>query len=66
MSKLVDSYAVGSNYQSAIERIDKVKDMEALMRLEESLERLYNHGVFTKNQYLWLDAYMCQKKSINQ
>lgn len=53
-----------SNYQSAIERIDKVKDMEALIRLEESLERLYNHGIFTENQYLGLDAYMSQKSNV--
>jgi len=53
-----------SNYQSALERIAKIKDMEALMRLEESFERLYKHGIFTEDQFLWLDACMCQKSNV--
>lgn len=53
-----------TNYESALERIAKVKDMEALMRLEESFERLYQHGIFTENQFLWLDTYMCQKSNV--
>jgi hypothetical protein len=55
---------IDTNYQTALERIAKVKDMEALMRLEESFERLYRHGIFTENQFLWLDTYMCQRSNV--
>ena len=53
-----------SNYKSALERIDKVKDMEALMRLEESFERLYRIGIFTEKQFLELDYIMLHKSNI--
>ena len=53
-----------TNYESALERVAKVKDMEALMRLEESFERLYRHGIFTENEFLWIDAMMCQKSNV--
>ena len=53
-----------TNYESALDRVAKVKDMEALMRLEESFERLYRHGIFTENEFLWIDAMMCQKSNV--
>ena len=53
-----------SNYESALERIAKVKDMEALMRLEESFERLYKHGIFTENEFQKLDDLMCHKSNV--
>ena len=53
-----------SNYQTALQRIDKVKDMDALMRLEESFERLYRNGIFTEKQFLELDNIMLHKSNV--
>jgi len=53
-----------TNYESALERVAKVKDMEALMRLEESFERLYRHGIFTENEFLKLDDLMLHKSNV--
>lgn len=53
-----------SNYQTALQRIDKVKNMEALMRLEESFERLYRNGIFTEKQFLELDYIMLHKSNV--
>lgn len=53
-----------SNYQTALERIAKVKDMDGLMRLEESFDRLFKHGIFTEKQFLQLDDLMLHKSNV--
>ena len=50
-----------SNYQSALERINKANDEESLSQLEESLERLWNAGVFTANEFSKLDDKLLSK-----
>ena len=44
-----------SNYQAMLKRIKKTTDMEALRKVEASLERLYKHGFFTAKQLTELD-----------
>jgi hypothetical protein len=53
-----------SNYQSAIERIGKVKDFESLGRLEKSFDRLYKNGIFTLDQFLKLDDLLLHKSNV--
>jgi len=50
-----------SNYQSALERINKANDEESLLQLEESLERLWNAGFFTANEFSKLDDKLLSK-----
>jgi len=50
-----------TNYQSALERINKANDEESLLQLEESLERLWNAGVFTANEFSKLDDKLLSK-----
>ena len=50
-----------TNYQSALERINKANDEESLLQLEESLERLWNVGVFTANEFSKLDDKLLSK-----
>ena len=50
-----------TNYQSALERINKTNDKESLLQLEESLERLWNAGVFTANEFSKLDDKLLSK-----
>ena len=50
-----------SNYQSALARINKANDEESLLQLEESLERLWNAGIFTANEFSKLDEKLLSK-----
>jgi hypothetical protein len=50
-----------SNYQSALERINKANDEKSLLQLEVSLERLWNAGVFTANEFSKLDDKLLSK-----
>jgi hypothetical protein len=50
-----------NNYQSALERINKANDEESLLHLEKSLERLWNNGIFTANEFSKLDEKLLSK-----
>jgi len=50
-----------TNYQSALERINKANDKESLLHLEKSLERLWNNGIFTANEFSKLDEKLLSK-----
>jgi hypothetical protein len=50
-----------TNYQSALERINKANDEESLLHLEKSLERLWNNGIFTANEFSKLDEKLLSK-----
>ena len=43
------------NFDSAIERINKVKDFDSLNELEKSFERLYKYGFLTEKELLELE-----------
>lgn len=53
-----------TNMQSMRERIKHAPDMEALRKVEESLERLYNNGIFTAKQLLELDHEMTHRSNV--
>jgi hypothetical protein len=44
-----------SNYQSALERIKSASSVEALRKLDKSLVRLWEAGVFTESEFSRLD-----------
>jgi hypothetical protein len=50
-----------TNYQSALTRINKANDEESLLQLEKSLERLWNNGIFTANEFSKLDEKLLSK-----
>jgi hypothetical protein len=50
-----------TNYQSALARINKANDEESLLQLEKSLERLWNNGIFTANEFSRLDEKLLSK-----
>lgn len=50
-----------TNYQSALARINKANDEESLLQLEKSLERLWNAGIFTANEFSRLDDKLLSK-----
>lgn len=50
-----------SNYQSALARINKANDEQSLLQLEKSLERLWNNGIFTSNEFSRLDEKLLSK-----
>lgn len=50
-----------TNYQSALARINKANDEESLLQLEKSLERLWNAGIFTVNEFSKLDEKLLSK-----
>lgn len=53
-----------TNYQSALERLDKATSMEALNKLETSFERLYRNGFLTSEQLTELDSKMLHKSNV--
>jgi hypothetical protein len=55
------SEGMNNNYQSALERINKANDAESLLKVEESLERLWNAGIFTRDQFSKLDDILVEK-----
>ena len=44
-----------SNYQSALERIKSASSVEALRKLDKSLVRLWEVGIFTESEFSRLD-----------
>jgi hypothetical protein len=45
-----------SNYQSFIERIKSAPNVEALRKLDKSLDRLWEVGAFTQSEFSRLDS----------
>ena len=52
------------NFDSAIERINKVKDFDSLSELEKSFERLYKYGFLTEKELLELDHKLLHKSNV--
>ena len=50
-----------TNMQAMRERIKNAPDQDALSKVEASLERLYNNGIFTAKQLLDLDHELCHR-----
>ena len=53
-----------TNYQSALERLNKVTSMNELSKLETSFERLYRNGFITDAQLMELDWKMLHKSNV--
>ena len=53
-----------TNYQSALERLNKVTSMAELSKLETSFERLYRNGFLTSAQLEELDWKMLHKSNV--
>ena len=53
-----------TNYQSALERLNKATSMEALSKLETSFDRLYRNGFLTDAQLMELDWKMLHKSNV--
>ena len=50
--------------QSMRERIKNAPDQDALSKVNESLERLYNNGIFTAKQLLELDHELMHRSNV--
>jgi hypothetical protein len=50
-----------SNYQSALERIKSAPNVEALRKLDKSLVRLWEAGIFTESEFSRLDRRLLDK-----
>ena len=50
-----------NEYRSALKRLAKATTSEELARLERSLERIYEAGFFTVEEYYDLDARLMEK-----
>lgn len=51
-----------TNYQTMTQRINKADTLAALDKVEASLDRIFNNGVFTINEYAKLDAKIVDKR----
>jgi len=52
-----------TNYKAMAQRINKAETMEEIRKLERSLDRLYNAGVFTVKEFAKLDGKMVDKST---
>ena len=50
-----------TNYASMTARINKATTLESIEKLDKSLDRLYNAGIFTVSELQRLDAKLCDK-----
>ena len=50
-----------TNYTAMAQRISKAETVEEIRKLERSLDRLYNAGVFTVKEFIKLDGKMVDK-----
>lgn len=50
-----------TDYQSLVERINNENTYEGLKRLEISLDRLYNAGIFSVSEFKRLDSKIIEK-----
>ena len=51
-----------TNYQAMAQSINKADTLEALDKVETSLDRIFNNGIFTINEYAKLDAKIVDKR----
>jgi len=51
-----------TNYQAMVQRINQANTVEALAKVESSLDRIFNSGIFTVNQYSKLDSKIVDKQ----
>ena len=51
-----------SKYASMIDRIDRANTVKALKSLSDSLDRLYNAGIFEGKEFQWLDDLILKKQ----
>jgi hypothetical protein len=51
-----------TNYQAMTQRINRANTMEALAKVETSLDRIFNNGIFTINEYSKLDQKIVDKR----
>jgi ribosomal protein S20 len=51
-----------SNYQTMAQRINTADTLEALNKVEASLDRIFNNGIFTVNEYSKLDSKIVDKQ----
>jgi len=51
-----------TNYQAMVQRINQANTVEALAKVELSLDRIFNSGIFTVNQYSKLDSKIVDKQ----
>jgi len=56
-------YQMSTNYQLAIDRLNKTNNVEDLLKLEKSFANLYSAGVLNMNNFLRLDEKLCEKIS---
>jgi hypothetical protein len=52
------------NFDSAVERINKVKDFDSLSELEKSFERLYKYGFLNDKELVELDHKLLHKSNV--
>lgn len=50
-----------TNYQSFVDRIDAENTYDGLKKLETSLDRLYNAGIFSVSEFKRLDTKILNK-----
>ena len=51
-----------TNYQSAIDRVNRCKSIHEVFKLEKSLERLWEAGMFTDSEFQRIDAKLMNKE----
>ena len=50
-----------TNYQAMAQRINKANTIEALAKVETSLDRIFDNGIFTINEYSKLNQKITDK-----
>jgi len=50
-----------TNYKTMTNRVRKAKTAEDIKNIETSLDRLYNAGIFTPNEYMRIDKLIMWK-----
>ena len=50
-----------TNYKTMTNRVRKAKTTEDIKKIETSLDRLYNAGIFTPNEYMRIDKLIMWK-----
>ena len=51
-----------TNYQAMVQRINQANTIEALVKLEASLDRIFDKGFFTISEYSKLDTQIVDKQ----
>ena len=53
-----------TNYQTMVQRINQSNTLEALVKVESSLDRIFNAGIFTVNEYSKLDSKIVDRQIV--